>query len=221
MDNPYAHKQILMRMQALADKYELDRKEMFRPLMLARKVLTNKCEEAAFNSWLASMTELNEVLCKEDDTEIIYEVLAMVFYKFKKEIKAAGQTSSDQIISQVGLEDMAFYEKFYDESMQQYAHYTKAIEMMEKRTELLLEIAEDSLSGGTARVSALKELTKYAEGVYASGGQPIHINADQALIGINQSDVGKNDWSKLEGYGDESFRKRLKENDKDIIDASD
>jgi hypothetical protein len=211
-----------MQMQALAEKYETKRKELFRPLMLARKVLTNKCEKDVYDDW---HTEMGEMIGKiyDDDIDIVYRVLALLFFKYSKEIKKSHDLMIDDFITQTELDDMTFYTHYYDDDMQQYAHASRIVELMETRTDLLLEIAKDRQISGAARVNALKELTSFAENYFSPDGTPININMQQGLVGINAG-TGQGtgfDWSKLGGQDSDTFKDRLKGNGTEIIDASD
>lgn len=204
MDNQYSHKVLLNEMRFIADSYDMDRNELFTPLLMARKILTTKCSKENFEKWIGNMKALYEKL-DDDNHAVIYKTLAVIICKYSEEIRSAHNWFEDDMVLELGLDSGTFYSHYYDDEMMAYAHASRIAELHQRRNRSLLEIAENKSESGHVRIKAWDSLISASK----EGGQvlPINVYSGQTLI----TNTAQNpDWSKLEGYGDESFRKRLK-----------
>ena|SRR3990167_111399 len=209
VNNMYDQKVLHIDMERLAVAYKKPKREIFRSLMLAQKVLTNNCTMKVYEDWITSLKELHGLLINDDDKTIIYKVLAILFRKYSSEI-SRNKHNIDQIMDETGLDPVQFYTHFCDDDMKYMAIQSKAMDMLEKRNEILLDIAENSESD-SVRVAALKALDTYIVSALEPQS-PKSINVyGQALIDNSQGkSVKAFDIDKLMGQGDESFKNYIR-----------
>ena len=210
MDNKYSHKYLLQEMQNIADDHNAERQDLFAPLLQARKVLTSKCSDDVFDQWLQNMQELFGKL-DDDERVVMYKVLAVIACKNSDDIKSKYGLYEDDLIRKLNLDINTFYTYFYDDEMMAYANMSRIVELNQKRIRSLREIAESEKESGSVRIKAWDAIMSGIK----DPAQPLPINVYSGQTVISNQPLPKSpNWSKLEGYGDESFRKRLRSKEK-------
>ena len=208
--NKYSQKQIHIDMDNIANEHNKDKSELFKPLIIARKVLTGKYVEGAYDKWIDMLKGLKSVLEHDaDELEIIYRVLAILFYRYSEDIADAKYFVED-IIDLVGLDFVEYYNHYTNEEMQYVSIRAKALDMLEKRNKILMQIADNSDSDNV-RVQALKALDHYIESCLLPKS-PNTMNVyghDVAIDASTGKEVKAFDISKLQGQGDVGFKKML------------
>lgn len=207
-DNKYSQKQLLLNMEEIAGTYDADMREMFKPLLLARKTLSKKCGEDAFDEWIGELKELHDKL-DTNEVDIIYRVLAILFYKHEADITAQKHSIED-IIDGIDLNIVCYYDHYYNEEMQVMAIRAKAIEMLDKRNKILMDIAESTVSPHT-RIMALKALDSYINScLLPQSPNAINVYGQTAIDLSQNKQVAAFNIDELMGQGDDEFRKYLR-----------
>jgi len=219
MDNgqqymPFSQQEIHKELERLSQKYGKDRKELFRPLLLSRKFLTTVVDLSKIEEWKLQIKELNEFL-DVDDRDIICKVLAIIYYKYEPNTIYPAKPTADDLLKETGVDDVTFHGYYYNDDMRQYAQISKDIELLDRKIQSLVKLAEDNQVRPYTRIQAWKEITSHIEKRMAASASYINVYTGQALIANNSGNKTINgvDITKLMGQGDKEFRSKIKELD--------
>lgn len=205
--NKYSQKQLHIDMDEIATTRDKNKRDLFEPLMVARQVLTGKNDENEYDEWIDKLKSLSAELKSDvDDHQIVYRVLAILFYKYPNDIKYV----DEDVLDAVDLDFVEYYNHFTNEEMQYESTRSKALAMLDKRNKILMKIAETS-NFDNVRVQALKALDHYINSCLLPES-PKAINVYGREIAVDAStgkSVGTFDINELQGQGDAGFKKML------------
>ena len=205
-------------METISDSYGVPKRDMFKPLIMARKILTLSCTPEAYSDWIQKLKALNERIINDDDREIIYRVLAILFFKYEHEIVQTNKHQIEEILDEAELDTVRFYNHFYNDDMRVIAIQTKAMDMLERRNKILFQIADNDNIKPMTRINALKALDSYINSCLLPNNSPSSINVyGHAMIDASHDKQIKSfDMSKLTGQDTPEFKKLIKEKRQEI-----
>jgi hypothetical protein len=201
-NNPYSQYSLHLEMCALAEKYGRDYKEMFRPLILAHKVLTTCYAYERYEGWKERLMKLHRSL-EGEDKNIVCKIIVMLYYSYADEIAKNKKPVMDDLIAQLGLDDVTCYNYYIDDEMKRSAKENKDLEFRERRIRSLMEIAESPETKPFVRLQAWREIEKHTK----------EKNNNKQFGGISDKKTKEVDTEKHTGQGTKEFRDRLKELD--------
>jgi hypothetical protein len=197
-----------LKMDAIAKKQKQGKHVLFKPLIMAREILTSNPAGDKYEEWVDEMKSLVDELHGEKG-EIIYRVMAVLLYKYKYEIDKHKHKLED-IIEDIGVDRTEFYSHYYSDDMREDANKAKTIEFHGMRNDMLMSLAENA----TDDALKYKALVEIGKSIKVEAPKKVVVNSKNAAVDLSTNkEVGMAfDIDELSGQGDPDFRRRIKGN---------
>lgn len=211
----YTQKEIFARMEEYAESRERNYRELFEPVLVSKSILTTPDNDDDFKEWEFKIGNLIKTMC-EDDLGIIYQVLAVVSFKFNDEICDDCGRDPMLIIESIGLKRSIFIEYFENVDMRKYIFdefYGDELRKMRIYKKALKDL--DALVGECEspgiKLNAIKEQLKLAGALKGAAPTIIHAVNSNIDTGDNKTVNNTLNVAELPTMKDPATRKEISE----------
>lgn len=200
-------------MEAIAKEHNRERKEMFRPLIVADRYLTKHVVGDILETWKKSVKELYASLTDPAEKNFICLFFAIMYYKYDYEIEAKNRPPVDDFIKETDMDDSIFYRYYYNEEMRRQIQISKNLELMDTKIKALRKIADNENTKEQNKILAWRDITEHIIKQIRALDANINVYTGQAIIAQNNGQLRGVDVTRLLGQGSKEFRSKLKELD--------